>query len=336
MSDGPARGMTGSAEDGRMPLVSVISVFYNRTERLEESVRSLLDQTYAHLEIILVDDGSTDGTGEMLDRFAGENIVVIRHTNRGFTTSLVEAIGASRGEFIAIHGAGDLSAPSRIEKQVRRMLWPDEPGIVASCCLTDKPFQPEPMLHRPRLSGDLRKDLLVRNVFLHGEVMFRRTAYERAGGYRPFFRFGQDYDLWLRMSEFTQAAFVDEVLYTRHIATGSLTADPVRTAAQTRLAVFARHCARERQRCGSDPVDRGEGDAALKAFKSRDAALVFAHSGAMWMLTRDMDEGWSLLKASLSESVTLTGLLRSAVFSLHKVKPVWALIEPLVRRRILK
>jgi glycosyltransferase involved in cell wall biosynthesis len=101
------------------PKVSVVTAFHNRRTGLEDSVRSILTQTFQDFEYIIVDDASTDETAGILAMFHHPRLVVIRNEkNIGLTRSLKTAIAASQGTFIAIHGAGDISFPERLERQV--------------------------------------------------------------------------------------------------------------------------------------------------------------------------------------------------------------------------
>ena len=113
------------------PLVSVISAYYNREDHVEESIQSLLDQTYENLEIIThVDDGSTDNTLERLRRFDDPRLKIVTHENCGLVLSFIKAIEMSSGEYIAIHGSGDLSLPRRIEKQAALLQEKEKVGVV--------------------------------------------------------------------------------------------------------------------------------------------------------------------------------------------------------------
>jgi glycosyltransferase involved in cell wall biosynthesis len=112
------------------PLVSIISVYYNRKNFVSASVQSLLNQSCPELEIILVDDGSTDGTLQALQSFSNPRVRVITGTNQGFVKALKGAIETAHGSLIAIHGSGDVSQPQRVEKQVEFLLGHPEVGVV--------------------------------------------------------------------------------------------------------------------------------------------------------------------------------------------------------------
>lgn len=196
-------------------LVSIVSIFHNREEAVKESIQSLLNQTYENIEFIIIDDGSTDSTLEKLTSFNDPRLKVITHTNRGLTNSLVKAIELARGEFIAIHGSGDISLPTRIEKQVNILIREANIGVVGCFVENVNLVDSSVTIHKPKLAKDELHTLLQKNIFTHGEVIFRRTIYDMTGGYRSFFKYGQDYDLWSRMCVRTRFFIVEEVLYRR-------------------------------------------------------------------------------------------------------------------------
>jgi glycosyltransferase involved in cell wall biosynthesis len=238
--------------------VSAISVFHDREHAVDESVRSLLDQTHDDLEIVLVDDGSTDGTLDALRRYEGDPRVVIRtHANQGFTPSIRAAVEAATGDAIAVHGSGDLSKPERVARQVA--VLDAEPDVVAVGCWfhnTDAETGRTVDVRQPAIETDARAQLIRSNPFSHGEVTFRRKAYEQVGGYREAFRFSQDFDLWLRLVEVGRLAVVPEDLYVRYLRRDGVSRSTPRTLVQRMLREFAVQCAHERAASGDDWVDR--------------------------------------------------------------------------------
>ena len=110
--------------------VSVVMAVHNGQEYLREAVESVLLQTYTDLELIIVNDASTDKTGEILERINDERVKVIHLAeNRGAAAALNLGIEQAKGDWIAIHDADDISYPHRIERQMRYLQ--DRPGTVA-------------------------------------------------------------------------------------------------------------------------------------------------------------------------------------------------------------
>jgi glycosyltransferase involved in cell wall biosynthesis len=208
-------------ESGEAPTVSVVMGVRNGGDSLAATLASLSSQEGVSLEIIVVNDGSTDGTGAILEAHAAADprLRVLERQGRGLTRSLIEGCQAARGPFIARQDAGDISLPGRLRRQLRCL----EENPEASFCSTHsrqvvpegataRVYAPEPWELADGLTGPAS----------HGSVMMRRSAYERAGGYRPMFYFAQDIDLWSRMVELGSHLVVPEVLYEATLSPGSI------------------------------------------------------------------------------------------------------------------
>ncbi len=197
------------------PLVSVITGYYNRKENLAESIQSVLNQDYPNFEFIVFDDCSTDGTKELLQHFKGkdERFYLIEHEqNIGFTKGIIQAISFAKGKYIAIHGAGDISFPLRIRKQVE--LLESNPTIGIAGCLIEDIYDGDTHLYTPLTkNGDYN--------FSQGEVMYRKSLYYQVGGYNALFKYGQFTMLKLDLIKISKAAYIEEVLYKRiHYSNG--------------------------------------------------------------------------------------------------------------------
>lgn len=238
------------------PIVSVVTVFHNRAEEVAASIGSLLAQTYEAIEIIAVDDGSTDGTAEALLAFQDPRLKVIIQKNRGFTATMDAAVREASGQYLAVHGAGDISMPTRIERQAAILAaYPEV--VVVGCRVANN-------------NGEIRRDKIARsteqplsyleivriNPITHGEAMFRIDAYKRTGGYRVFFQYAQDHDLWLRMDRVGKFWSINDQLYIRKRFDNSVNADPVKVMIQGCYGEFAEQCARSVDERGRDLLDR--------------------------------------------------------------------------------
>jgi glycosyltransferase involved in cell wall biosynthesis len=206
-----------------LPLVSVVAAVYNGRRYLRQSVQSVLSQEGVELEFVVVDDGSTDGSGDVLAELAAADprLRVLRQENQGLTRALIRGCAEARGELIARHDADDLSLPARLRRQAERLAGDAELSMV-SCSAEAIGPEDEPLYlsQRSEDSPDLR-DFDFRSWQAppaHGTVMFRRSAYRRAGGYREEFYFAQDMDLWLRMNEIGHVAFLRDVLYAYRVS----------------------------------------------------------------------------------------------------------------------
>ena len=201
-----------------MPTLSVISGAYNlaNCKYLEKSLTSLTSQTYRDIEIILCDDGSTDGTYEILKRFAetDDRIKLIRNeTNLGLVKTLNRCLSLAEGKYIARHDCDDYNDLTRFEKQVAYLEAHPNLGILGtSAYLFDDNgvFAVDTM---PRVVK--KSDFLFNNPYKHGSVIFRRETILRADGYRvakDTVR-NEDYDLFMRIHTFTEGENLDEPLY---------------------------------------------------------------------------------------------------------------------------
>lgn len=244
-----------------IPAVSVVMGVYNGAEHLAATVQSVLAQENVALELVVVDDASTDDTPDILARFArgDPRVRVLPHEeNRGLTRALMAGCAAARAPLIARQDAGDLSHPRRLATQ-KAMLDACSQVLFVSCATqyvgpelerlwvappSGIALQPATVLH---LSSP---GVLADGPTHHGAVMFRRDAYLRAGGYRAAFRFAQDFDLWFRFAELGQFQITPEVLYTARIMPESISG--VARAQQQRLAALSRATLEARQRGESE------------------------------------------------------------------------------------
>lgn len=236
--------------------VSVVMGVYNGERYLRAAVESVLSQQGVTLEFIVVDDGSTDGTPAILAEIQASDsrMHVLTQRNAGLTRALIAGCQAARGEFIARQDSDDLSLPGRLARQ--RELLAADPQIVIASCWSEMvgPADELLMVHKRPSDPVEATDWLVRRRIGppgHGSVMFRRDAYERAGGYRALFYYAQDSDLWVRLAMIGQISYVPELLYRYRVEPQSIsgTKTVVREAYQrlvNRLHV-ARHAGEDEQ-----------------------------------------------------------------------------------------
>lgn len=214
------------------PLVSVVMGVYNGEVQLAATLDSVLTQAGVDLECLVVDDGSTDSTWALLQQRAAADprLKPQRQARGGLTRALVAGCGLARGEFIARQDVGDISLPGRFAVQSRLLASRRELAFVACQFITVGPGGERMSGPEPADGGAAIIESLLTAAAEgmkgphHGSVMFRRSAYEKVGGYRPEFYFAQDLDLWSRLIEVGSLGLVDEVLYQSRFAPGDLSA----------------------------------------------------------------------------------------------------------------
>lgn len=230
---------------------------YNEAASIGDALESIRAQTLTDWELIVVNDGSTDRTASVLDRFAAgdRRITVIHQENAGLTRALIAGCARARGTYIARQDADDVSLPERLERQVA--VLESDPGIgLVSCWAQYVGPQGEPLevVTRPASPAEATSLLVDSHQGLpaHGTAMFRRNLYEAVGGYRPEFHFSQDIDLWLRITERAQLAYVGECLYRYRRCASGISGTHAGTQSEFGQLAFESRTAR----------DRGEPDAA--------------------------------------------------------------------------
>lgn len=199
-----------------MTQISVVMSCYNAARWLDEAVASLTSQTLRDIEIIAVNDGSTDNTKDILSGFAAKDarVRIIDKPNTGLADSLNVGVSVSKGDWIARLDADDLAEPDRLERQLALVLSNPEIGLLGSGCtiidsagIAGKVYS-YPADHDALVSRMKR----VTAFFPHSSTLFRRDIFNSLGGYRPQNKRAEDIDLWLRLSERTKLASLPEPL----------------------------------------------------------------------------------------------------------------------------
>ncbi|MCS7035003.1 MAG: glycosyltransferase [Phycisphaerae bacterium] len=220
------------------PNVSVVMCVYNAQRFLPDTLRSILGQTLQDFELIVVNDGSTDRSLDILRQFerGDARIRVISRENRGIARSANEGIAVARATYIARHDADDLSHPARLATQAAFLdAHPDVVAVGSQMRITDPYGLPIGLTDFPLDHEGIERELLRGSgwTFPQPAAMFRREAFDRAGGYRERFSNSEDLDLFLRMALVGKLANLPEplVYWRRHLQSVNHT----RAAAQTLL-----------------------------------------------------------------------------------------------------
>jgi glycosyltransferase involved in cell wall biosynthesis len=210
------------------------------------AVESLLTQTLADLDVIVIDDGSTDETPEVLAALHDPRLRVERHPRAGLTRSLVRALELARAPLVARLDADDLALPERLARQRQFLDAHPDVGLLGTAAREVDVTGREVAIVRPPVDdAAIRRALIRANPFVHSSVIMRRAALDRAGGYDPSFPVAQDYDLWMRLARVTRLANLPEPLVIRRLAPGRVSAvrddDRLRAEARVRWRAVRSH-----------------------------------------------------------------------------------------------
>ena len=243
------------------PLVSVVMAVFNGERFLPETLDSVLNQTFRDFELIIVDDGSTDGTPAVLAHYlqADPRLVVQHGPNRGQVVSLNIGCRLARGRYIARIDADDVCLPERFERQVQFLERNPQVAMVGSS-ISNIDERGTPLATWPLPTGDqeIRDRLFgLREIpFCHVTLMFRTVVYHAVNGYRTAFAPAEDYDMWLRIAERWQVANLPEPLVKVRRRAQSLSFTHARQQVISRLVALA---VSEKRRAGErDPIDQEE------------------------------------------------------------------------------
>jgi glycosyltransferase involved in cell wall biosynthesis len=193
---------------------------YNGERYLEEAVDSILGQTFTDFELVVVDDGSTDSTLEILERLSSGDgrVRVISRDHRGMVPTFVEASGHARGAFIARMDADDVALPQRLERQLEVFESRPELGALGTWLHYIQPDgRARGEWRTPVGSALVAWSLNFGTALANPTVTLRRELYESVGGDREEYAYASDYDLWIRLAEKTLLDNIPEHLLLRRV-----------------------------------------------------------------------------------------------------------------------
>jgi GT2 family glycosyltransferase len=262
------------------PEVSVVMSVYNGASHLAATLDSILAQEGVTFEFIVVNDGSTDTSGHILNDYASRDsrLRIIHQDNTGLTRALIRGCDAARGEFIARQDAGDISLPGRLKSQAAVLRDREDCTLVS--CWTDVVGPKGEFLYTSQGTGVATSPTdilapqaewgLVDGPSHHSSVMFRANQYALCGGYRPEFYFGQDWDLWYRLASLGTFCMLQRRLCISSITSSSISAS--RKAEQESFARLSRKVFLARQAGLSDQPLLEEARQLLSSVEKRASA----------------------------------------------------------------
>lgn len=205
-----------------MPEVTVLMTVYNGMPYIEKAVASVLQQTYADFQFVIVDDGSTDGTSKFLAELDDPRIVKLHQENQGTAVAANLGLKSVHTPFVARMDADDIAMPNRLEQQVRFMLANPDVGIVGAQVAPVGEAGHGNSLALPTRHQDIFRQMMAgRHGLAHSSIMIRTEILTQIGGYwsLPLI---DDWDMMLRVGEVAKLANIDEVLLHYRVHAGSL------------------------------------------------------------------------------------------------------------------
>lgn len=242
------------------PKISVLTSCYNASEFLSEAVESILSQTYRDFEFILIDDGSTDETLDIIKGYAAKDrrIVVIQKQNTGLTDSLNVGLKVAKGDWIARMDADDIALPTRLQSQMNFIACHPRLVLLGGGCITiddrgkDIRKYEYPHTH-DKLVRHLEKG---RSPFPHSTALYNRRFVFTRGGYRNRLNGAEDNDLWLRMCQYGEIACLRTPLVKLRKHGGSITSKRSERLVILSYAGTVSHFIRKMNL--PDPIDQSE------------------------------------------------------------------------------
>lgn len=309
------------------PKVSVVLPARNAGRYLAGAISSTLNQTYSKLEVVVVDDGTTDGSIDAARGCSDARMKVVANAGKGLVDALNTGIAVARGDYIARMDADDLALPNRIESSVSALDQNKDVGLVATRAelidANDNHIRMSPRLpsdHRLILEGLLYK----RRVppIIHPSVMFRRGLAVEIGGYRAIAA-AEDHDMWLRMLDRSKFLFVDEILLKYRIHAGGVSA--LQSAEQSAGAILSAVLHEAAVQVGVDLLKAcPELVSALRELIQSESASSLRHR----LASRELRERLTVLRSGRTDQVRQ--LARSALSAVY-----WRLAATRTQRRIV-
>jgi len=245
------------------PTVSVLMPVYNCERYLDEAIRSIREQTFTDFEFVIVNDGSTDGSLEIIQRHAEEDerIIILDRPNGGIVAALNAGLAVCRGEFIARMDGDDVSLPERFERQVAYLRQHPQIGVLGGWAYVidnqgiEIGSKCPPSTHEEILSHSLQQGW---TAIIHPASVIRRVAFGDRG-YEPDYAYAEDTELFFRIAGAWQLANLTEYLlrYRCHVASASSRLSPLAARLSVRVvrdamrnlgrfesALLSQHCYR--------------------------------------------------------------------------------------------
>ncbi len=219
--------------------VSVVLPTYNSAETLTDAIDSIRAQGWPALDIIVVDDGSVDGTSAILEKIISKDLRVLRQENAGPGAARNRGIEAARGKWVAFLDADDVWLSGKLTAQLNALQ--EDPSL--AFCYSDSVRRSRDgtdVIQTPRrVGGHVLAELLLGPQFDLSTVIVRRDCFEKVGGFAPQFRTGEDWDMWLRLAATYPGCYVPRVLVVYRVS-GDPNKYPLEMHERCRIQIVSR------------------------------------------------------------------------------------------------
>lgn len=212
-------------------MVSVIIPTYNRAGIIKKSIDSVLSQTYDDLELIIVDDGSTDETKELISSYKDNRIKYYSYmSNKGVVYARNYGMKMASGDYIAFQDSDDIWHKDKLEKQIKAMEKDDSVGFCYSRMQytldsNSRIVLPQYDVEVNSMSGDIFGKLLYDNLVACPCLIMKKECYDKIGGYDAQFTALEDYDYALRLAKEYKALFLDDILVDANMSSGGVSSN---------------------------------------------------------------------------------------------------------------
>jgi glycosyltransferase involved in cell wall biosynthesis len=240
-------------------LVSIIMPVYNCERYLDIALNSILKQSYSNFELIIIDDGSTDGTHHILSKVIDRRVLIISEGHNGLVPSLNRGLHCAKGKYIAIMHGDDIASADRIQVQVQTFAKYPEIGILGSACqLIDETGRTLGARTWPITDIELRWESLLQCPFAHPSVMMRRDVLRKNDlTYDDSFVPVEDYELWTRILQHTSGMNLRKPLLRYRIHSGSISSRSHNAQMKLHDRVAYRAIRRDLPECHVNQEDAG-------------------------------------------------------------------------------
>lgn len=250
--------MHNNSERKALPLVSILLPVYNGGAYLAEAIQSILSQTYSNFELVIINDGSTDDSSDIVGSFNDPRIRFYNQENQGLPATLNRAIGLAQGKYLARQDGDDVSFPKRLERQVEFLEANPDYGVVGTWSEIWEEKRKSNRVHKhPADNMILKFNILFDSYFVHSSVMIRKTMFDKVGLYSTEkARQPEDYELWSRIvrDEGFKVANIPEILVSYREVASSICRTGINPFVDRVISISAENLAWASGREVTDPV----------------------------------------------------------------------------------